>query len=271
MQSKYKFENFKFPDFPVYTSVQTGKGNIVAPHFHNAAELNLILSGEGVFYINTEALHCHESDIVFIPPGCVHTFFSNNENTKIKGITFELSAIDFKSNEDPVSAYLSKETVKEYTVSRNKSVLCEYIRDFSLNDQDGIVNKLNVLSKIYKICSALIENYNAKTTESDNNRIKPVIDYVSENFRHQIYISTLSSLINVSDSHLIRLFKTATNKSPIEYITDLRIEEALRLLVKDDASITQIAEDVGFSNVNYMIKIFKRKLNTTPNKYRKGK
>ena len=270
MNSKFKFENFKFPDFPVYTSVQNGKGNIVIPHFHNAVELNLILNGECTFYIDTEVLHCSKSDIIFIPAGCVHSVFSHNENTQIKGITFDLSVIDIKANKEPMTAYLNKDVVKDYSVSHNKSVLGQYIGEFSLNNQNNsIIYRLNVLSEIYKICGALIENYDVKNDDEVCTRIKPVIEYIKINFRQQIYVSDLSSLINVSDSHLIRLFKSVTNKSPIEYVTDLRIEEALKLLVKDELSITEISEKVGFSNVNFMIKVFKSKLDTTPNKYRK--
>ena len=81
----------------------------------------------------------------------------------------------------------------------------------------------------------------------------------------------MSSLLNICDDHFIKLFKSATNKTPIKYINDLRIEAALKLLVDSNLSITQIADRVGFSNINYMIKVFKDTLNTTPKAYKTKK
>ena len=121
------------------------------------------------------------------------------------------------------------------------------------------------------IISELLEQFDNTVYDNNNTRLTPVFDYIKNNYNSPIRISDMSSLLNICDDHFIKLFKSATNKTPIKYINDLRIEAALKLLVDSNLSITQIADRVGFSNINYMIKVFKDTLNTTPKAYKRKK
>ena len=85
---------------------------------------------------------------------------------------------------------------------------------------------------------------------------------------YMVQISELSEIIHVCDDRLIRLFKEVTGETPIEYIMNLRIEAAIKLLSTTDLSVADVAEKVGFGSDTYMTRVFKQKLNTTPGKYR---
>ncbi len=271
MQSQYKFEKFRFPDFPVYTSVQKGAGVLASPHFHKAAELILVLEGECEIGIDATVLQAKPQDVFFIPPHCVHVVMSHREDTKIKGLTFEPSLLRTAPEDTWVEAALSKESVEEYRLRRNTETLRQCLADFSLEGQQDTARwRLAVLSDLYQIGAILLENVNPTRKEASRGRIKPVVEYIKKNYPYPIRISDLSALINVCDSHLIRLFRSATHRTPVEYINDLRLEEALKLLMDETLSVSEIADRVGVSNANYMIRLFKSKLHTTPGGYRKG-
>ena len=77
--------------------------------------------------------------------------------------------------------------------------------------------------------------------------------------------------MNMSEQHFSRLFKTYTGKTFIDYLTQFRLEQARKLLLKSDLPITQIPELTGFCNPNYFSRIFKHYYEQTPSEARKCK
>jgi transcriptional regulator GlxA family with amidase domain len=80
---------------------------------------------------------------------------------------------------------------------------------------------------------------------------------------------TLASLIELCPRQLERLFKEGTGNSPLQYLHDLRLTRACDLLVTSFKNVTEIAEAVGFDNVNYFIRVFKAACGCTPLVFRK--
>ena len=64
----------------------------------------------------------------------------------------------------------------------------------------------------------------------------------------------------------LELFKEVIGETPVEYIVNVRVEHALKLLAEDEFSITEIAEQSGFGSVAYMTRVFKQKLGVSPGK-----
>ena len=271
MKYSYKYEKFKFPDFPVYSSVQKGMGALVVPHFHKAAELILVLEGECGMNIDTTVLKLRKNDLVFVPPFCVHHVTSENENTVIKGITFDPSLLELKNADFVVESLFDKAKIKDYIIKNQRDKGLKIIKNFSLEgDGQTLEFRLEIMSQLLSLGAIIAGNFEETKPDTNHVILKPALDYIQANFKTEIHISDLSRLINVCDDHFIRLFRSATNKTPIKYINDMRIEEALKLLIDSDLSITEISENLGFSSVNYMIKVFKGNLNTTPKAYRKS-
>jgi len=86
---------------------------------------------------------------------------------------------------------------------------------------------------------------------------------------NKIYISDLAQLVNMSEDNLFKFFKTLTGKTPIGYINLYRIEMAEGLLRDNHIPLTEICFSVGFDNISYFIKTFKKYKNCTPKEYRK--
>jgi len=272
MKNKYKFESFRDPSFPVYSSLQKGNGTLVVPHFHKAAELIKVLSGSIVLNIHAQRHICTEGDIIFIPPFSVHNVLCESEYAQIRGITFELSLIPEGAFGIPAEKILNKEAITEYVCrgSTNRE-LGNYMNDaVDIYYRNGPTYKLEMLSMLYRMTAFLINHYfHSYEAYESFDRLQPVIDYIVQNYQRDISLSELSDIINVCEDHLIRLFKSATNKTPIRYILDLRMQEMLKLLLETNLSLTEIANKVGFSNANYMSRVFRARLKMTPSQYRK--
>lgn len=272
MRERYKFENFRDQSFPVYSSQKKGTGVLVVPHFHKAAELVKIMAGTVVLYIDSHRYICTQGDIIFIPPFSVHNAVCE-EASHIRGLTFELSLITEGAFGITAEKILHKNAVTEYVYKSGMSPELDrsLMQAVDIYLQNASTYKLEMLSALFRISALLINHYFHSYEAYENyDRLQPVIDYIEKNYHREISLSELSGIINVCNDHLIRLFKTATNKTPISYIMDLRLREALKLLLDTDLPITAIAYKVGFSNANYMTRVFRASLQTTPLQYRKN-
>ena len=141
-------------------------------------------------------------------------------------------------------------------------------------------NYQDIIQNLLKNIFALISRYSFKistTVKEDNyqigggtREIYNVINYFDNHYTENININELvKNKLNVSHSWFIRKFKTATEMTPIEYINNLRIENAKALLENSTYNITEIANRVGFNDALYFSRYFKKKTGISPLKYRK--
>ena len=93
------------------------------------------------------------------------------------------------------------------------------------------------------------------------------IKYIQFNYSHDISIDDVAKSVGVSRSHLYRVFMLNVGKSPIDYLTEYRINEACKLLRAGNLSIAEVAVSVGFFDQFYFSRVFKRAKGVPPSKY----
>lgn len=94
-------------------------------------------------------------------------------------------------------------------------------------------------------------------------------EYMQENFSRALTLEEVSAYAGFNASYFSNLFKKETSMNFLEYLTRLRIDYARERLMKSNDSVNEIAEAVGYSDVKYFSRIFKRQLGLSPNKFRK--
>lgn len=99
--------------------------------------------------------------------------------------------------------------------------------------------------------------------------VRKSMEYIRIHLDEEITLDSLAELVNRSKYELSRMIKSETSFSLPELVNQFRIKEALNLLKNESLSITDIAQMVGYNDVNYFIKVFKKKYHVTPNQYRK--
>lgn len=98
--------------------------------------------------------------------------------------------------------------------------------------------------------------------------IKTVINYMNENYTAGVSCTELASLIKMDKFGFIRTFKAQTSKTPYEYLLDLKIEKAKKMLKSSDYSITEISMLCGFSSHSHFTSTFRKKIGISPTEYR---
>ena len=98
--------------------------------------------------------------------------------------------------------------------------------------------------------------------------VNTTIKYIEANYKEKLSISAVLEEVSYSKSHLMRLFKSKTGLSFVDYVNRYRVEKSCLDLLYSNKSISNIAVDNGFNNVQYYSKVFRTLMNTTPKKYR---
>jgi len=118
---------------------------------------------------------------------------------------------------------------------------------------------------IIDICRAVREN----TTSNYSFHIRQTISYININLSEPISIDEIANEVNISVSHLSRLFKKEIGENISNYISQKRTEKACLMLKFSDLSVAEISQYVGYLDNNYFVKVFKKNHGMTPSLYRK--
>ncbi|NRT36164.1 YesN/AraC family two-component response regulator [Clostridium beijerinckii] len=127
---------------------------------------------------------------------------------------------------------------------------------------------INWLFDIFKIiCNRLDESIKNQHEYLCNN----VITYIQDNYsKKDLSLNEIALYVNVSPAYLSALFKKQIGENISAIITNVRIENACKLLENTNLSLKEISEKVGYVNQYYFSSCFKKKMNKNPSIYRQG-
>ncbi len=106
--------------------------------------------------------------------------------------------------------------------------------------------------------------------KSNHTQLHYLLDYIKDNLSERILINTLCKKAYLNRNDFFRLFKEQFGLSPLEYINHERIKMAKKLLSETNYSIKEISFQCGFTDVNYFVRLFKKKEGITPGFYKQS-
>lgn len=104
---------------------------------------------------------------------------------------------------------------------------------------------------------------------ADTERIKQMMDYISEHYAEPISVQDIAGAADISVRECSRCFQRSLGFSPAAYLTDYRVRMAARALNENARTITEISENCGFSSPGYFSRVFREVLGSTPREYQK--
>ncbi len=126
---------------------------------------------------------------------------------------------------------------------------------------------LNELSRCqYKILAS--SSFAHSTRNQESRRVTKVKQYINDHYSEQLRLDDLASMVGMSPSAFSRFFKMRTGKSLSDYLLDIRLGYAARMLVDSTKNISEICYESGFNNLSNFNRIFKSKRNITPRDFR---
>ncbi len=123
-----------------------------------------------------------------------------------------------------------------------------------------------------EICHALIRGIIKAPVPgdrvADRVEVSRAIEYLHSHVDEKITVDVLSAVARLSPSHFTRVFREDTGKSPMEYVQNVRLERAKKLLLAGDKSVTEIALECGFGSTSYLSACFQKQYRISPKEYK---
>jgi len=249
-------------------------------HQHKEIQISFIVKGEGILIIGDSVNAYKEGDIILIGSNLPHVFKSDTSMEKksfMMTLFFRKDSFgDEFFNLNPFESLtpLFEKSKYGFRITSNKKVISNYFKQLksALNIEQFIIffNIINLINKSkIQLLSTFV--YPKDYSNNEGKRMREVFEYSLNNFSENISLTDIAEKANMTNNAFCRYFKQRTNKSYIQFLTEIRIDHATKLLIKNkDLSIIEIATLSGFNNISNFNRKFKRLKNTTPLNYRQG-
>ncbi len=243
-------------------------------HWHDRLEILRIDSGSMTVSCGSSDIECKAGDIVVINPKEVHSAIAGSEDVYYTCLMFELAPL-------VNNRYYGQNYIKPllFRQMRFKNSLTDEKLNAVIDELDTLYEKsspsasLMIEARLLDMLSILIERYinTDAAQESTDMRFTEVLDYVDTHFTDEMPISELAHKFGYNKSYFCRKFKMQTGITCIEYLSSLRLDYAAILLKGTTASISEIAEQCGYTDANYFSRCFKDKYGVSPGEWKKNK
>ncbi len=251
-------------------------------HHHPELELTLILEGEGQRMIGPNVEQYAPQDLVLIGSNIPHTYVSSDESGKMNHkaivIQFDTQLIEQYQDLFPETRELNlllKNSAYglDYETSTLKEDIIQDIIALTQLDEAFQPNALMaILIKINRAKSRnimLAKSYQQFIQDKSHQRIEKVYEYLHENFTIGVHLSEIANLVNMNEASFCRFFKKVTSKTVSQYVKEMRIAYAAKLLTDTDLNVTQVAYNSGYNDLSNFSRHFKELKQKSPVKFRK--
>lgn len=252
-------------------------------HFHNCLEVGYCCQGEGVVCIEDSLLPFSTGDISIIFSNVIHIHQSTTDDLSLWKFAYldhekllsDIGIQDYKNICYPYEKNISSINVIHHNeYPELTGLVAEIITEIEKCDvnYETVVKALllALLSRLPRVASVQSSQIRSPMLQ-DLLRIEPALRYISKNYMEQIKIIHLANICNISITHFRRLFKSAVNISPHEYLYLIRIKMASVLLHTSELSIQEISEQVGYTTLSSFNRYFKSIMGVSPMIWRKTK
>ena len=247
-----------------------------SPHKHSTYIAVLFTKGRGEHQIDFDTFPVKPGSVFLLNPGQVHCWKLSND---AEGYVFfhpqefYNSIFASKKIEDYSFFFLQHNYPVIYLTSKDrekiKALFKEIYDEFS-SDLPYRLNKLGTLVDLTYIELARLYSPKEGFTSIINAnylKVKKLQKFIDDNFKTKKFPKEYADLMNISPRHLSRLCQQALNKSTSDLISDRIIMEARRMLIHQDISVSEVADELGYEDYSYFTRLFKKKLGLSPKNF----
>lgn len=253
-------------------------------HYHNNFEISFITEGSGKRIVADSIEEFQPGDLVFLGRNLPHVWIADKETRTPSNRTLEMVFLQFTPN------VLSQQLLVLPEFGNVKRAL-----DFSergiqivgqtLNEVSEIMLQLpylksfermlhffrlmDIIGKSDSNIRLASDDYMRKRFKTGNKRIAMIHEYLMKNYREEVNLKKLATLVNMAEGSLCRFFKENMGITLFEYLNQIKTEFACKLLMDMDLSIMEVCFDSGFNNLSHFNKQFRKTTGMPPSEYRK--
>ncbi len=223
-------------------------------------------------------------DLAFIGPNLPHVWIIDKETQMPSKRTLEMVFLQFNLNvlSDQLLSFPEFSNVKRAldlsergiqiigdTLNKVSEIMLQlpYLKNFERMLHFFIL--MDIIGKSKTNVQLASKKYLKIRFTTGNKRIAILHEYLMNNYREDVNLKRLAGLVNMTEGSLCRFFKMNMGITIFEYLNQIKIEFACKLLMDHDLSIMEVCLDSGFNNLSHFNKQFKKTNGATPSEYRK--
>jgi YesN/AraC family two-component response regulator len=238
-----------------------------------------IVKGSFRVQVDTHFEDLYEGDVAFINTRQMHSAFPIGEDSQLYAVVFNEALLRNSSLDNTETKYiipLLNHEIQlpcfyraEQTVTARIYAIIERMTNY--HREKNFAYELLVKASLFESLGYALQYTPIPQLNSKNYRregiIQPLLLHLSQHFNEPMSVELAAQICCISPNYFCHLFKKATGKTLVEYINMLRVHEAEQLLRTRRYQIQEVAQMIGYSNMTYFGKIFKKLKNQTPRKY----
>ena len=252
-------------------------------HFHPEFELLYVIEGSGTSFVADSIEEFQSGDLAFIGSNLPHFWRSDEKYLRSKGeLRIKYIVIQFPCDflKEEISNYPEFHLIGElferasqgirFSIEFTRKISKKIKRISKLNGFERIIALQELLhtlakTKEYKLLAG--ELYHHEGQKFKSIRLNQVIQFLNTHYQQNIELSKVADIAHLHPAAFCRFFKEKTGKSLSEYVNDLRISYACRLIIEGKMSVSQISFESGFNNLSNFNRTFKKNTGYTPTHY----
>ena len=236
-------------------------------HIHDVCEIYVNVSGGGIFMIENNLYPVSRGDMILTRPNEMHHgLFQHNEPHEHYCIWFSAGA-----NSTWLDRFYRRERGEGNLLSLSTPNKEKLLRLLATMERElGGAGDPRRATALFMQLLLLIEDEATASTERAEfpYPLSAILEEIGRRYREPIRMAEIAERYFISQSTLNRTFQTHLRISPHEYLENLRLARAKRML-SQGADVTETARECGFSDCSHFIMLFRRRFGMTPGKYRK--
>lgn len=236
-------------------------------HWHEHIELLYFTKGTGYVYCGMKKINVTKGTLVIVNSNELHMIHTDN---KLEYYCAIISPSMFMDIHNVNCIFQNSIVHDEYVAQCFSRLYDEYSTMTEGYDMamKGIVYSLFAyLVRNYKEINISLGDYNKRLVNTE--RANSIIMYVNSHYSEKLSLASLASANHVSKYYLCHFFKEITGFTVLEYIKYTRVEKSKNLLGSTNLGVGEVASAVGYDDVNYFCRVFKKYAKLSPGQYKK--
>lgn len=241
------------------------------PSIYDKHNIILVYEGEAILSCNNNEFKVSKGSLIYYKPGDYregHTF--QNNLMKCYTIDFLYTLPYLEDNtwqlydiELPFSTIAKIDD--KFLFSHLLELFSKFTKTWLLEKYNRVIQGRAIFSEILSLL--LRQKFDNNFNYDNIRKTEKVISYMTDHLTDKLTLTDLSNFVNISPSYLENIFKNVTGKSPISYLIDIRISKSKDLL-NDGYTISEVSSLVGFNDIFYFSKCFKKYVGISPSLYK---